>query len=885
MYEPMELVNSMKITRVAIPAFAAILLALASCAPLRSGYVLEGTILDTSGAPVAGVSVSLEGDAMSTTSAADGTYSLSPAPYGTWRVVATKPGLVFVPRRADPTREGAVVFLGESRSVQLDFVAADAGSLTIPMIQGTGFTSPLTGQEVRNVIGVVTQVTRKAPHAIYETLLTDGTTTPQWVSEDGFFMEVFDGYKDGNPLTSDGIFVYTHNDAYLESKWLDSVPSDLAVGDVVSVSGVVRENRPADRFGNSEGYMTFTRIEEPTVLRVTVAGVPVTRLTAFPAGVLLSYEDAPLLPEGVTEWRTLPWGADAAGKMSLLDASLVLESVEGMVVRVNDPLVSTSTYYNVTGILAEGGKKGGADNPSLNPGWKGVVLQDPSVGGMDFNAELLFCDYQKPTWTTFQPIPQTGDLIKDSSGSTTLRGVMEYTFDALYMIKPLQGLPAGLTASGGAAIVNQGWDFDAAATYPTATTPNMKNIGTVALRTAIRNWRIGAAADPYFKAPWSIAPDPAWLKVGSFNIENFEEQGDPYAKDVDIADIIVHNMSAPDVVIVVEMGDDYGSTIVYVNQDNAYALPDGIVTSVLNFRAIVDSIKSVGGPQYDFRCIDPEENRDGGEPGTNIRVGFLFRMDTVEFVDAGLPTNHLLTTGTLTTAAPESAWKVTFPSTLATALAGTPTSVVRDPVDGKPALSQSPGRIIGAPFAGATRKPLVGEFIHKATGEKFFVIAAHLGSKRGDTPLYGEQQPPVFGSDARRAEQGKEIAKLVSQIIDIDPGANIVVGGDMNDFPWADSMRALSGRDTGTRILWSPSEEYMPRNEQFSYAFRGNLQQIDHLYASYGLLAGNDAAARVPPDGWKSAIFISHIDSPFSKNNHIQTSDHDAIVGRFKIGD
>ncbi|MBP7094874.1 MAG: hypothetical protein KBC36_02165, partial [Spirochaetia bacterium] len=109
--------------------------------------------------------------------------------------------------------------------------------------------------------------------------------------------------------------------------------------------------------------------------------------------------------------------------------------------------------------------------------------------------------------------------------------------------------------------------------------------------------------------------------------------------------------------------------------------------------------------------------------------------------------------------------------------------------------------------------------------------------------------------------------------------------GDMNDFPWADSMKALSGQDSGARILWSPSEEYMPPNEQFSYAFRGNLQQIDSIYASYGLLSGNDAAARVLPDGWKSAVFISHIDSPFSKNNHIQSSDHDAIVGRFKIGD
>ncbi|MBN1519749.1 MAG: carboxypeptidase regulatory-like domain-containing protein [Spirochaetales bacterium] len=879
----------MKTTRITI--LALIVLTLLSCAPLRTGYILEGTVTDSGGAPLSGVRISIEGaSGADTETDGSGRYVIQAAPYGSWHITASLPGYVFAARRSDPLQEGAMVFLGNSQSVRLDFLGADSGSLTVPMIQGRGFRSPFEGQSVRNVVGVITQVTRKAPHAIYDTILIDGSTTPQWVSEDGFFMEAFDSYKDGDPLTSDGVFVYTHNDAYVESKWLDSVPSDLAVGDVVSVSGVVREFKPADRFGNSEGFLTFTRIEEPTVLRVTSAGVPVTRLTSFPAGVLLTYDDAPVLATvapGSTEWRTLPWGTDASGELALRDAALILESVEGMVVRVNNPLVSTSTYYNVTGILADGGQKGAADNPNLNSTWKGVVLQDPSVNGMDFNPELLFCDYQKPNWATFNPIPQTGDTLKDAVNNTVLRGVVEYTFDALYMIKPLQNLPGGLTAAGGSAVPNQGWNFNVNPNYGSISTllagyTSSEKI-TSADQDTIRNWRIGSGADARFRAPavWGPTPEADFLKVGSFNIENFQEQGTPYDKDIDIADIIVHNMRAPDVVVVVEMGDDHGSTIVYENQDNSYAIPDGIVTSVLNFRQIITAIKNVGGPQYDFRCIDPEENRDGGEPGTNIRVGFLYRTDTVTFVDRGLPTNHLMTTGGLAATDPESAWAVTFPSALATALATQPTAVSRDPVDGQPMLTQSPGRIIGAPFAGATRKPLAGEFIHNTTGEKFFVIAAHLGSKRGDTPLYGQQQPPVFGSDARRTEQGAEIAKLVAQILDMDPNANVVVAGDMNDFPWAPSMRALKGLGSGAQILWSPSEEYMPRNEQFSYAFRGNLQQIDNIYATAALLTGNHAAASLD---WLEAVFISHIDSPFSKNNHIQSSDHDAVVNRYKIG-
>lgn len=858
------------------------LLALVACAPLRSGYILRGTVLDTGGAPVAGVALRLEGDAsLEATSTADGSYTLSPAPFGSWRIVASKPGYVFAPRSADPYKDGSMVFLGNSQTTVVDFVAADAGSVTIPMIQGRGFTSPLVGQEVRNVVGVVTQITRKAPHSIYETLLSDGTTTPQWVSEDGFFLEAFGAYKDGDSLTSDGVFVYTHNDAYLESKWLDSVPPDLAVGDVVSVSGTVNEYRPMDRFNNSEGYLTVTRIERPAVMRVLSGGVPVTRLTSFPAGVLLTYAEAPALPAGVTEFRTMPWGAAAAGPLSLLRAELIMESVEGMVVRVDNPLASTSTYYNVTGILPDGGQKDGADNPSANALWKGVVLQDPAASGMDFNADLLFCDYQKPTWKTFDPIPQTGDRLQDSASAYVLRGVMDYTADAVYMIRPLQNLPGGLTASGGAAIPNQGWNFDAI-----IDSPDMKVINTAALRTAIRDWRIGGSADARFRAPasWGPTSEAGYLKVASFNIENFESPGSPYYKERDIADIIVNNLRAPDVVIVIEMGDDKPSTIMYVNQYNAYAIPDGVVTSVMNFRSIVDALKARHAIQYDFRCIDPEEGRDGGEPGTNIRVGFLFRTDTVDFVDRGMPTNHMLNTGGYAgPALPAAQWAVTFPSSEALALATTPTAVARDPVDRKPMLTQSPGRIIGAPFAGSTRKPLVGEFVHKATLRKFFVVAAHLGSKSGDTPLYGEQQPPVFGSDARRVGQGAGIARFVSQVLDLDPAANVVVAGDMNDFPWADSMRALTGEASGPRLLYSPTKEFMPPNEQWSYAFRGNLQQIDHVFVSPRL----DSAMRA--DGaagdWTRAAFFAHIDAPFSRNNHIQTSDHDPLVVRFRIGD
>jgi uncharacterized protein len=39
------------------------------------------------------------------------------------------------------------------------------------------------------------------------------------------------------------------------------------------------------------------------------------------------------------------------------------------------------------------------------------------------------------------------------------------------------------------------------------------------------------------------------------------------------------------------------------------------------------AIKAAGGPSFEWRSIDPENDEDGGQPGGNIRVGFLFRTD------------------------------------------------------------------------------------------------------------------------------------------------------------------------------------------------------------------------------------------------------------------
>lgn len=116
------------------------------------------------------------------------------------------------------------------------------------------------------------------------------------------------------------------------------------------------------------------------------------------------------------------------------------------------------------------------------------------------------------------------------------------------------------------------------------------------------------------------APAPDQLAIASFNVQNLGATSPP-EKLARIATRIVENLRSPDVVALMEMQDDSGEA------------DDGTVAASRNFTNLVLAILAAGGPQYDFRQIDPIDRADGGVPGGNIRVGLLFNPARVQFVD------------------------------------------------------------------------------------------------------------------------------------------------------------------------------------------------------------------------------------------------------------
>lgn len=68
-------------------------------------------------------------------------------------------------------------------------------------------------------------------------------------------------------------------------------------------------------------------------------------------------------------------------------------------------------------------------------------------------------------------------------------------------------------------------------------------------------------------------------------------------------------------------------------QDNNGPVNDGTTNADQTLNTLVSAIQAAGGPTYQYRYISPVNNQDGGEPGGNIRVAFLYRTDRgLEFV-------------------------------------------------------------------------------------------------------------------------------------------------------------------------------------------------------------------------------------------------------------
>ncbi|MFP7571692.1 endonuclease/exonuclease/phosphatase family protein [Marivita sp. S2033] len=278
------------------------------------------------------------------------------------------------------------------------------------------------------------------------------------------------------------------------------------------------------------------------------------------------------------------------------------------------------------------------------------------------------------------------------------------------------------------------------------------------------------------------------LSIATYNVLNLDPNDADGDTDVAdgrfdaIAEQIITNLNSPDIIALQEV------------QDNSGSVDDGVISASATYEALIDAIDladdGVMNDSTGYAFIDNTfigNNTSGGQPGGNIRTGFLYNETRVTLIEGSVQTIG----------------------------------------------SQDPG---GA-FEGA-RLPLVASFAFN--GEEITVVNNHFSSKGGSAPIFGVEQDfadrqedvTVNGSLDERQAQSAAVSSFVSDALADDGDANIVALGDLNEFEFVSPVTGLE--DAGLTNLTNTLDP----NERYTFNFQGNSQSLDHILVSDALLGG-----------------------------------------------
>src|SRR5262249_43069615 len=154
------------------------------------------------------------------------------------------------------------------------------------------------------------------------------------------------------------------------------------------------------------------------------------------------------------------------------------------------------------------------------------------------------------------------------------------------------------------------------------------------------------------------------------------------------------------------------------------------------------------------------------------------------------------------------------------------------------------------------RPPLVATF--EFNGEEVTIVNNHFTSKGGSAPLLGNDQPAFNAGEVQRAGQAQAVNNFVDSLLASDPGAKVIVAGDLNEFQFEEPMQGVKGTASisdydvpgadpfnavaeytpgGTAVL-NDLQDLLPEDQRFDYVFEGNSETLDHVLVTNGLTEG-----------------------------------------------
>lgn len=202
---------------------------------------------------------------------------------------------------------------------------------------------------------------------------------------------------------------------------------------------------------------------------------------------------------------------------------------------------------------------------------------------------------------------------------------------------------------------------------------------------------------------------------------------------------------------------------------------------------LIQTIQELSGIRYEWTDVEPEVGADGGQPGGNIRNGFLYNPNRLELVEGST-------------------------------------------------------RVVGKKlecFEGS-RKPLLSEFVEKASGNTLAVINVHFASKRHQASIFAPELPGIDAKLEVRVEQAIVVREEARKIY--DDGIEYYITGDFNDTENSETMQSLLGLSSVNLV------NTLPEAERYDYNHRGKLQVLMHgivsqtmaTKAEYEIIHGNE---------------------------------------------
>jgi len=250
-------------------------------------------------------------------------------------------------------------------------------------------------------------------------------------------------------------------------------------------------------------------------------------------------------------------------------------------------------------------------------------------------------------------------------------------------------------------------------------------------------------------------------------------------------------------------------------QDNDGAELSDVVDASKTYSLLIRTIEELSGVTYRWVDVAPEVGADGGQPGGNIRNAYLYNPDRVE-------------------------------------------------------LDKKSVRVLGQEAAcfEDSRKPLVCEFIEKASAKRLAIINVHLASKRHQESIFAPVNPGFDAKLGVRIEQTEIVRKEAARIH--AAGTEFYITGDFNDTEHSDTLRQIVGEEN-TNLVMS-----LPEEERYDYNHRGKLQVLMHGITSkklanegraqYEIIHGNELIGVVPGED---------SDKP---------SDHAYVIAKLRLG-